>query len=163
MAAPKGSIFGMRKKYLSSSKSVTGMARHSDFTARDRLKNAHHRKYHNESLLSASRVHQVFGFDVHTGDYWGDEVEDSMGEYELELDDSHYRREGEQLELELETIDELEGRFRTMMRRYESAIHAMAADALQWHDLMCDIEEDEHLEKEFNKFQMLRKLSGGTM
>lgn len=139
-----------------------GSARKSGASARDRLRGRHYMKYHN-GFLTQDRVRQKFGFYT-DGSYEGwdqDEVEEDN--YQLELDDRHFVPDGVQLELKLETTDELEGKLRNMISRYKAAIDHMGAYALLWDDLMEDIENNRHLEEEFKKFQMLRKLSGGTL
>ena len=153
----------MKKRY---SGSVGGTSTKSSYVgnpASRKLRGTHRLKYGN-SVLTQDRVEQVFGYDFETGSYYGQECDDMEGNYELELTEEHFvPEEGYQYEMQLDNVDVVEGKLTSMILRYRDAIHAMGAQALLWNDLMEDIEDNEHLAAEFAKFQMLRKLSGGTM
>ncbi|MNV23601.1 hypothetical protein D3C71_1146220 [compost metagenome] len=104
----------------------------------------------------------MFSFDIdRDDDYYGEATKDSS--YEFELQDEHYYAEDHQYELPLENVDELEGKLQKMINKYQSAIEHMGAMALLWSDLMDDLDANPHLQAQFDQFQMLRKLSGGTM
>ncbi len=162
MTGPTGSVFAMRKKYRNTMAVGSTSKGHIPVdSARDRLRGRGVMRYHNP-LLTQDRVRQVFGYYIGEHDY-EDDCE-AVGDYEAELDDRHYKSDyAVQLEFNLETSDTLEGEHRKMITRYNNAIEYMGSAALMWEDLMSDLEEFPHLKEEFDKFQMLRKLSGGTM
>ncbi|MNK56472.1 hypothetical protein D3C87_755130 [compost metagenome] len=128
---------------------------------RDVLRGRNNIRYHN-NMLTQDRVYQMFSFDIdRDDDYYGEATKDSS--YEFELQDEHYYAEDHQYELPLENVDELEGKLQKMINKYQSAIEHMGAMALLWSDLMDDLDANPHLQAQFDQFQMLRKLSGGTM
>lgn len=130
---------------------------------RDRLAGRYNVRYSNP-LLTQDRVSQVFGYNPFSGGYYDDDcydVEADSGEYQLQEED--FVPENYQYELPLTNVETLEGDHRKMITRYERALEIMGAQALLWEDLMADLRENPHLEQEFNKFQMLRKLSGGRL
>lgn len=132
------------------------------YSHRNRLRGANHMKY-TGGVLTQDRVAQKFGFYYdHDPDYYGDEValkEESvyqLSDYDLVPDEYQY-------ELPLKNVDEVEGELNLMIRKYQYAMERMGVAALLWDDLMEDLEDNPHLAEEFNKFQMLRKLSGGQL
>lgn len=170
MAAPKGNIFQMRKRYIGAKgpvgikgpKGTSGMA-YSSYNRRDRLRGRGNIPYHNP-LLTQDRVYQVFRYDIENQSGYGISEDCDESDYKWEPDEEDFvKDEGYQYELELTNVDTLEGEHRKMIRAYQDAIEHMGAMALLWHDLMMDLEANPHLKDQFDKFQMLRKLSGGTM
>lgn len=112
-------------------------------------------KYRNE-FLTQSRVEQVFDFyGLRQNDY-DDETEGFFDEYDPVKEGNEI-----QLSLRLETIEEVENKLLDMISRYQRALDVMGSFALMWHDLMADIETIPHLQEEFDKFQMIRKMRGG--
>lgn len=159
MTGPTGSVFSMRKRY--GSKGLVGLTGTRPMQRRDVLRGRNNIRYHN-NMLTQDRVYQMFSFDIdRDDDYYGEATKDSS--YEFELQDEHYYAEDHQYELPLENVDELEGKLQKMINKYQSAIEHMGAMALLWSDLMDDLDANPHLQAQFDQFQMLRKLSGGTM
>ncbi len=131
---------------------------------RDRLRGRGNIPYHNP-LLTQDRVYQVFHYDM--DDFSGHGITEDEAYYEHDIwepeEEDFVQEEGYQYELPLTNVDTLEGEHRKMIRAYQEAIEHMGAMALLWNDLMDDLKTNPHLKEQFDKFQMLRKLSGGTM
>lgn len=145
---------------------VTGSSGPSSYNyipddSRDSIRGTEGLKY-GSTFLSQDRVEQVFDFDLNRDFYYGgDEAEDC--EKSSERDAILHDVVEQQLSLSLESIDEVEARLVRQIKKYRRATDSMAACALLWWDLMTDLQENPHLAEEFHKFQMLRKLSGGTL
>jgi hypothetical protein len=114
-------------------------------------------KYRNEFLTQA-RVEQIFDFYGLRENNYYDRVETSN-----EYDEEYSQKEGQEVQLclELENLEDVEEKLRDMILKYQRALDVMGSFALLWHDLMMDLETIPHLEEEFNKFQMIRKMRGG--
>lgn len=130
---------------------------------RDELRGVEHLRYGNPTFLTQDRVEQKFGIDLSRDpNYYGDECE-SVGDDVYELREWDYVQDEIQYELPLKTPEEFERDLVTQIRKYRNAINVMAASAIMWDDLMEDLEDDDHLREQFDKFQMLRKLKGGQL
>ena len=54
----------------------------------------------------------------------------------------------------------MEQHHQTQIKKFERAYRKMAFQALKWHYLMEDIEDNAQLKKMFNDIQLMRKLGG---
>lgn len=115
----------------------------------------------NNTFLTPDRVDQVFDFNLFGENYYGECVCDEKQEDECDAPLHEFSEV--QLSLNMETIDEVEAKLVKQINKYRRATEAMAGCALLWWDLMTDLNKNPHLAEEFKKFQMLRKLSGGTL
>lgn len=131
------------------------------YNARDRLREIQDLRYSN-TFLSQERVDQIFGVDLDSS-YCRED-----GEEICEAKDDFYYKSPEELEegfqysLPLESVDEVEAKLVRAIKKYREATAKMAGMALLWHDLMEDLEDNPHLQEAFDRFHMLRKLSGGN-
>ena len=66
-----------------------------------------------------------------------------------------------QLNLELETVEQLAERYRQSINSFERSHTVMCAMALKWHALMQDVENDDNVADLFDNLQIIRKLIGG--
>ena len=95
--------------------------------------------------------------------------DDEPGSYAISSDDTLYDTEKlthtleQQLELPLTDPCNLLAEYRAGIVRYERAYEKMAANALRWHYLMQEVEDDEMIAQLFDQLQVLRKLSGGDV
>jgi hypothetical protein len=83
--------------------------------------------------------------------------------YEKDIDFNELLKEdeyGTQLELKLENPNELLPKYRESIIKYERAYVKLADYALQWYNLMEDINNNDQIEKMFKDLQMMRKLYG---
>lgn len=91
---------------------------------------------------------------------YGDDCEAVSDDY----DSDNYRLVEDivpvQMELALETEDELRERLRRDIQRFERAYDMMSLYAVRWKQLMEDVEENPQLKKMFKDIQLMRKLSG---
>lgn len=127
---------------------------------RENLRDVESIRYGSPTWLSADRVEQVFDFYIDREFYYTDSVAD---EAEVHLVESQVEHDEDeiQLSLPLENVDEVEAQLVRAIRKYRNATENMAICALSWWNLMEDIRENDLLREEFEKFQMLRSLSGG--
>jgi hypothetical protein len=111
-----------------------------------------------QKMAGPELADHIFG----VSDYYGDEddgpCEKSFGNYEDHLTEYNLN---DQFSLQLENPNELLGMYKNKIRKYDRAYAKMAEYALQWHNLLEDIEENEHLEKMFKDLQIMRKLCRG--
>lgn len=99
-------------------------------------------------------------FDVHY--YEEDCLEDAPDVYDYDSKNIPVKEEyeGEQFVLELETLNDIERRYRYEISRMRRGYNKMAHHALKWHYLMCDIEDNPQIKKMFEDMQLMRRLSG---
>lgn len=129
---------------------------------RDRMREIKNLRYDN-TFLNQDRVEQIFGVELDS-DYCrdGNEIVDDIDVEDFFYKSSPEIEEGYQYSLNLENVDEVEAKLVRAIRKYREATAKMAGMALLWHDLMEDLEDNPHLQEAYDRFHMLRKLSGGT-
>ena len=102
-------------------------------------------------------------FNVYEDDlYPSEKCEDDDG-YILEHLTEDTEESGFQFELRLENPNELLENYRARIRKYDRAYAKMSDYALQWYNLMEDVNNNDQLEKMFKDLQMIRKLYGGNV
>lgn len=122
-----------------------------------------HSSYHNQypPKTRGSMLAQEF-FSTYDNE---DSVEECSDEYESTyyktVDDEPYR--WPQIELPLETTEELNQRLRNDINRFENAYDKMVLSAVRWKQLMEDVEKNPQIKKMFKDLQLVRKLSGSDM
>jgi hypothetical protein len=93
---------------------------------------------------------------------WEDELCSDSSDYDddVNVQAEDYLYDQYQYTLDLESPLELQQRMQQQIRKYERAYERMCMDALRWHQLMDDVENNPQIEKAFAQMQLLRKLSG---
>lgn len=101
---------------------------------------------------------EVFGVDEYDDEFdCAESCDDDSYGTEVASDDQEYWY---QTELPLENVREMEQHHQTQIKKFERAYRKMAFQALKWHYLMEDIEDNAQLKKMFNDIQLMRKLGG---
>lgn len=98
-------------------------------------------------------------FDLYDEDYEDpliEESDDQLAKYTELFDEGNAYQES----FELENIRDLEDRLRQQIRKFEIGYGKMMGNALKWHYLMEECEENHQVRKMFMDVQMMRKLNG---
>lgn len=118
----------------------------------------HKRAY--DSLINLLNLKQEYKnkFGMHS-QYGGDCSPTAVDEYD---DDDYTHISYVQEELDLVTIEEQEYYMMKIIMEYEQAFKRLATDAIAWHNLMYDVENNEHIAKMWTDLQIIRRLKTGN-
>lgn len=104
---------------------------------------------------------EVFGVDEYDDEYDLEDCAEDEGYYgnsvQAEDDTTEYWY---QTSFELENVRELEDHHKREIKKFQRAYRKMAFQAMKWHYLMEEIEDNAQLKKMFNDIQLMRKLGG---